>query len=281
MAGPQNWTEELVQQRLKDGRGTGAREGFSPWLKVQEFSSRGNQTRIPSLKLKRTIHTFSYLERALYLVKEFEANFWDFNEQRAMDRAVTLGYAKALGINHPRYPRTKVPIVMTLDAVTTEIDPDGVISVSAWDVKPLRHLSNPRVLAKLSLHKAYCAHVGMPHYIFTEASVPRNVVRNIDYLRMSLPRDGEIEVTPGLLTWRQDEFLEDLFKCRTRPAITHFCSQYDQANKVEPGTGLRLFKILAWQRRLHVNLEAKWLEQQPIPRRADGAAPLEILRRAA
>jgi hypothetical protein len=121
----------------------------------------------------------------------------------------------------------------------------------------------------------------MPHYIFTEASVPRNVVRNIDYLRMSLPRDGEIEVTPGLLTWRQDEFLEDLFSCRTRPAVTHFCAQYDQANKLEPGTGLRLWKMLAWQRRLHVNLDVKWLEQQPIPRRGDGAAPLQILRRAA
>jgi hypothetical protein len=281
MAGPQKWTEQLVQLRLKDGRGTGTLEGFSPWMYVQEFSSRGTQTRIPSVKLRRVIHTFSYLERALFLVKEFEANFWDFNEQRAMDRAITQGFAKSLGIRHPRYPKSNVPIVMTLDAVTTEIDPDGVISVAGWDVKPLRALSNSRVLAKLSLHKAYCAHVGMPHYIFTETSVPRNVVRNIDYLRMALPRDGEIEVTPGLLTWRQDEFLEDLFKCRTRPSISHFCARYDAGNKLEPGTGLRLFKLLAWKRRVQLDLDVKWLEQQPIPRWNDAVAPLQLLRRAA
>ncbi len=280
MGGPQKWTEEVIEERFRDGRGRGTRETYSPWIKMQEFSSRGNQTRVPGAKLNRTIHTFSYLERAMFLLTEFSDGFWDYNEQRPIERAVTLGFAKKLALKHPRYPRTGVPLVMTLDAVVTEVDADGELRTSAWDAKPARQLEKLRVREKLSLHKAYCAHIGIPHYIFTETSAPRNVVRNIDFIRMSLPKDGEVLTVPGLLTWHLDQFHEDLFKCRTRPSVTHFCAQYDSANGLERGAGLRIFKNLVWQRRIEVDLSAQWLERQPIPRRGE-LTPCFDLRRAA
>jgi len=280
MAGPKKWTEELIDERVKAGRGQGTGKDYSPWLYVQEFSSRGTQTRVPSVKLNRTIHTFSYLERALFLWTEFQTNFVDFNEQRPMDRGVTLGIAEALAIRHPRYPRTAVPVVMTMDALVTTKDADGVLTMAAWDVKPQRRLQDERVLAKLSLHKAYCAHHDIQHYLFTESSVSPYVVRNIDWIRMGLPKDGELEVTPGLFTWHLDQFESDLFSCRLRPSISHFCSQYDAAHKVEPGTGLRILKQLLWRRRVEVDLDVQWLERQPIPRRGE-STPAPAFRKAA
>lgn len=270
MAGPQNWTEELIAQRVKNGRGSGEGESYSPWLLVQEFSSKGTQTRVPSAKLKRTIHTFSYLERALFLYTEFQSDFWGYQEQFPMDRSITLGAAQTLNIKHPRYPRSRVPVVMTLDAVVTMQRKDEPARVGAWDVKPARQLEKKRVAEKLSLHKAYCAHIGIPHYIFTENSISRDVIRNIDWIRMSLPKDGELALVPGIFTWHPDQMLEQLATSRKTPNISVFCAQYDFLNHLESGTGLRILKMLLWQHRVQVNLNAKWIEREPIPRPAPG-----------
>jgi hypothetical protein len=280
MAGPVSWTEELIARRVKDGRGKGTGKGYSPWLFVQEFSSKGTQTRVPSVKVGRTIHTFSYLERALFLYTEFQSNFGDFQEQYPMERSVTLGAAKTLGIQHPRYPHSRVPVVMSLDAVVTMRDADGKDRIAAWDVKPARQLLKKRVAEKLSLHKAYCAHHNMSHYLFTENSVSRNVVRNIDWIRMSLPKDGELALVPGLFTWHPDQMLEQLATSRKSTTITRFCSQYDFENKLECGTGLRILKLLLWDHRIEANMDAKWIEREPIPRPAHGWKSA-LLRKAA
>lgn len=270
MAGPQNWTEELIEQRVKNGRGRGEGVNYSPWLLVQEFSSKGTQTRVPSAKLKRTIHTFSYLERALFLYTEFQSDFWGYQEQFPMDRSITLGAAQTLNIKHPRYPRSRVPVVMTLDAVVTMQRKDAPARVGAWDVKPAGQLEKKRVAEKLSLHKAYCAHIGIPHYIFTENSISRDVIRNIDWIRMSLPKDGESALVPGIFTWHPDQMLEQLATSRKTPNISAFCAPYDFLNHLESGTGLRILKMLLWQHRVQVNLNAKWIEREPIPRPAPG-----------
>jgi hypothetical protein len=270
MAGPQIWTEELIAQRVKNGRGIGEGANYSPWLLVQEFSSTGTQTRIPSAKLKRTIHTFSYLERALFLYTEFQSNFEGYQEQFPMERSITLGAAQTLNIKHPRYPRTSVPVVMTLDAVVTMRGDDGRARVGAWDVKPARQLGKKRVAEKLSLHKAYCAHSGISHNIFTENSISKDVIRNIDWIRMSLPRDGELASVEGIFTWHPDQMLEQLATSRKTPDVSIFCAQYDFLNHLESGTGLRIFKMLLWQHRVRVNLDAKWIEREPIPRPAPG-----------
>ncbi len=270
MAGPQNWTEELIAQRAKNGRGSGEGVNYTPWLYVQEFSSKGTQTRIRGFKEKRTVHTFSYLERSLFLYTEFQSNFLGFQEQYPMDRGITLGAAKTLEISHPRYPHSKVPVVMTLDAVVTMKGPNGLACKAGWDCKPARQLLKPRVAEKLSLHKAYCAHVGMPHYLFTEDSVSRNVIRNIDWIRMSLPRAGELATVPGLFTWHPEQMFEQLATSRKSPTITLFCAQYDFTNRLESGTGLRILKQLLWDHRVQVNMDCKWIEREPIPRPAQG-----------
>lgn len=280
MAGPKVWTEALIAERVKAGRGSGTGVNFSPWLYVQEFSSRGTQTRVPGFKVKRTIHTFSYLERGFFLVAEFLPGFLDWNEQRPMDRRTTLGAAAKLCIRHPIYPGTRVPVVMTLDAIHSTVDLDGVVLLAALDFKPQRRLNDERTLAKLSLHRAYCAHHGIPHALYTENSVSWQVVRNIDWVRMALPKDGETDAVPDLFTVHLSQFEEDLLACRKRPSISQFCTQYEQAHRVEPGTGLRLFKLLVWNHRISVNLDAKRLEREPIPRCGE-YIPLPVLRRAA
>lgn len=258
--GPTLWSEERIAERIREGRGQGEYERYSPWMYVQEFSSRGTQTRIPGVKVRRVIHTFSYLERAFYLLAEFHPGFLDYREQFPMDRAVTTAAAKALRIKHPQYPKTRNPVVMTLDAVVAMKGPNGDEHLAAFDVKPARMLEKPRVLEKLSLHKAYCAHVGIAHYIFTERSCSKAKVRNIDWIRMSLPKDGEVESVEGLFATHPAMMLQRLAACRRAPVMTNFCAKYDAEHALPRGTGLRVMKQLLWNRQATTDLSSDRIE---------------------
>ena len=265
--GPKKWTEELIARRVKEGRGLGDRESYSPWLYVQEFSSRGTQTRMPSLVLKRTIHTFSYLELALYLLWEFflRQNLLDYKEQFPLDRRITLAAAEGLGIRHPRYEKTRVPVVMTLDAVVTWLNSAGQRRFAAWDVKPTAELKHRRTLEKLSLHRACCAHLGIPHLLFTEKSFPKTLVNNIVWLRWSRRKNGEIEAIPGLLETHGALMLEDLCNRHPDQSIRNYCTEYDKRHCLPSGGALRVLKVLLWQRELTVDLTVPKIELQRVP----------------
>jgi TnsA endonuclease N terminal/TnsA endonuclease C terminal len=270
MGGPNQWTEEIVQRRMEEGRGQGEREDdFTPWQYVQEFSSRGTQSRVPPLLLTRTVHTFSYIERALFLFVEFWLRPWLYREQFAMDRGITMGAAAALGIQYPRYPVTRAFVVMTLDAVVSYSDTAGRPIVAAYDCKPARFLAHKRTLEKLALHKAYCAHRHWPHYLITERSIPRQFVRNLDWLRSGPERPGEIEVVPGMFTTMPQLMLEDLFSRRPAASIRDYCKAFDHKHRLPRGTGLRLLKVLIWRRDLVVDLNqpALTLTAVPVPTR--------------
>lgn len=265
MAGPKKWTEELIAERQKAGRGQGVGRDYTPWLTVQEVSSRGVKSRIPSVKLGRTVHVLSYLERALFLLCEFQQNFFDFNEQLPIPREVTLGAASALRIRHPRYPKTGVPVVMTLDAVLTTTNEHGELHKVAWDVKPHRSLETPRVLSKLSLHRAYCKHIGIEHRLFTEQSASKSVIHNIDLVRGSLPRAGEVISQADLFSTYLELLVDEMHSSRVKPPVVDFCRSFDRRRNLEPGSGLRLFYIAVWQRRVSVDMNAERLEREPIP----------------
>ena len=280
--GPKRWTEELITRRFGEGRGRGDQAAYTPWLYVQEFSSSGTQTRIPSLVIDRTIHTFSYIERALYLMHEFEPGLVDYREQYPMDRRVTLGAAQALGIRHPLYPITRLPVVMSIDAVVTRRRADGSLEVSAWDAKPHAELENKRVLEKLSLHRAYCAHHRLAHNVFTEKSVSKQRIRNIEWLRGALPKVGEVETVPGLFEAHRASMLRALTTATFKTTVRRFCDDFDHAHGFPAGTALRLFKVLAWERVIVLNLDVDEVELQPVPSLpGPSLARLQLQRKAA
>lgn len=263
--GPKRWTEDLIARRFREGRGRGEQAAYTPWLYVQEFSSQGTQTRIPSLVIDRTIHTHSYIEKALYLVHEYEPGLVDYREQYPLDRRVTLGAAQALGIRHPLYPITRVPVVMSIDAVVTRRRVDGSLDVSAWDAKPHAELANRRVVEKLTLHRAYCAHHHMPHHVFTEKSVPKQRIRNIEWLRGAVLKPGEVETVPGLFVTHRASMLRALSTGKLNISVRTFCTDFDGAHGFPAGTALRLIKVLAWERVIELDLDLEEVELQPVP----------------
>ncbi len=263
-AGPRRWTEEIVQRRWIEGRGQGDEDAYTPWQYVQEFSSRGTQTRVPMLTQARTVHTFSYGERGIALFIEFYQRPHCYREQFAMNREITMGAAKALGIRYPRYPHTKVAVVMTLDAVVQRRRNDRATGIVVYDFKRTAELSNRRSMEKLSLHKMYCAWRGWPHHIVTEQTLPKILVRNLDWLRSGPRRQLELDDVEGLFTTFPQLMQQELFQRRPKQPVNVYCAAFDKSHQLPPGTGLRLYKILVWDRNISPDLTKGALELQPL-----------------
>ena len=223
-------------------------ETYTPAIRVHEFSSRGVQTRTPVPELGRTVHTHSYIERGLLLVTLFNGDMRNFQEQYALDRGITLGAAKALRIRHPVVgKRVKEPLVMTMDALITKAMSDtDALYMQGWDAKPHAHLENPRVLEKLSLHRAYCHQLNFTHHIFTDQSVPKRVLKNIDWLRASLPAEGELMLINGLFTHMPQLMLAEVAKGTfDGMPIYEYALDFDLRNSLPRGAALRVFKYLS------------------------------------
>jgi|GEM_PF-5750184 len=278
MPGPRNWTEELIEERFKQGRGHGVRETFSPWLWVQEFSSYGNATRVPSLLFRRSIHTFSYIERHMYQFFEYAADYretdsfapedmravegkvtidkclYDWREQLPAPREVTLAAAKSKSIRHSRYVGTGIPMVMSIDALAVFHGGHELFV----DAKTSAKTGNKRVMDKLRLHKAYAEYVGRPHYIFTEESVSKRKLKNIDLVRSAMPRRRELMQPRDLFSHHLDVVKHDALQKR-RISIAEFCHHYDKSNRLLHGTSLRLVWCLIWNKNFRVDMEAERL----------------------
>lgn len=250
------WTEAYIAQRIREGRGRGEGPVYLPWITVQDFSSRGTQSRIPSQLLGRAVHVMSYLERSMFLLHEFKLGLREYKEQYPIPREVSLAAALALGVRHPVYPKTKVPVVMTLDALVWRQEANGELLGGAWDAKPQSELAKPRTLAKLAIHRASCAIMGIPHHVYTDKSVSRTLVRNVEWLRGSRARQGEATEDLSEQEFHQAAVLGDLFERRPRKTIQDYVKAYDQAGGHPLGTALRAFKQLVYDHHLTLNLEA-------------------------
>lgn len=258
-SGPKLWTEEVIQDRFARGYGHGTRESYIPWQHVREFSSIGNATRVPSLLFPRSIQTFSYLERYMYLYLEFQGGVMDYREQFPMDRRVTMEAARRLKVRHPVYPKTGIPAVMNVDAIVTRADETAEL----WDAKTTYKLASKRVQGKLKLHKAFGDAMGFNYNLFTEKTVPKRKLRNIDLIRSAMPKTGE-QLVPVDLFSRHWAIVREACVRNSRTTIQRFCLDYDRANQLPLGSALRLMWCLLWTRQLVTDLNVDHLQLTPL-----------------
>ena len=269
-AGVRKWTESAIKRRTNVlGLGVGEGVDYKTALRVQDTSSSAPQTRMFVAELDRVLHLQSLLERQFVLIKSFEVNLEELQEGKPMDRTITLGAAELFGIRHSVYPRSigapPVPLVMTMDFVLTEKQSDGSKVKAAWDVKPEKDLLDPRVQEKLSLHKAYCAHIGMPHYLFTEKSAPPRYAFNIDWLRCSRQKQGEVLPVSDLFTRHPRVMVAELASKQTQMNIRQYCIDYGQRHGLKSRDALRVFKRLTWMHCVRLDLTVRDVTSLPLP----------------
>jgi hypothetical protein len=154
---------------------------------------------------------------------------------------------------------------MTLDFLLETLTPDGEIIRTPWDCKREDDLKTPRILEKLSIHRAAAVHMGLaPARIFTEQSAPKQVVRNVEWIRATLPLEGEPAYIHQLYETEQDALFNDILSRGPHRCIADHCSEYDRRRGFERGTALRVFGWLLWAHRLPIDLNARSIPLQPM-----------------
>lgn len=217
-------------------------------------------------KLQRTVHTHSYIERQLLHFLEYQNEFVDLLDQWPIPREVSLGAARALGVRHPRYPVTRVPMVMTFDFLCVFHDAAKNEFLQPYDCKMTKYLDRPRVQELLSIHRAAAEHLGMRRPIlFTERTLPRQVVRNIAWVRGQLPHPGEPQAVHELFLDAPSLMHAHIAESRPDQPIWSYCKEFDEAQGWQPGVSLRVMSYLLWMHRLEAKLDGPDIPLQPVP----------------
>lgn len=257
------WTEEKIRRMEAEGRGKGTGQNYLPWIQITDFSSRGNSRRVFSQKTRRIHHFLSDVEWHLFLLLEFSDEVTDIREQYPLKREDTISIALERRIKHPTYPGTTIPSVMTCDFLVTR-QQNNVSILEAFDCKLTDEAETPRSLEKLEIHRVYFQESDVPHHLVFHSKLPKAKVRNLEWIRSSLPRQGEIEEFQGDYEQHCQRMLNDIASTTKTIPVSEFCERYDTLSGATPGSGLRAIRILLYEKRILTDLNEPNLAAAPV-----------------
>jgi hypothetical protein len=259
--GVRKWTEQLVAQRVRDGYGEGRGATYKPWVGTADFSSSGRIRRAYSQKFGRTIQLLSDVEWHTFLLLEFANGIGELYENFPTERTITLQIAAALGIAHPYYPGTDVPAVMTIDFLAVNHDGDVI---RAFDAKRTEDAQDERAIEKLQIKREYCTGRGIAHHLVFHSALPMVKVRNIEWIRGGILKEEELEPYSGYFHEKAQLMASELSRTRHNLPLNNYCSGFDSRHGLRPGDGLRIAKILMWERRLQGDIGNFDLQNAPL-----------------
>jgi hypothetical protein len=130
------YTEEKIEKRFADGFGQVVGAEYMPWQTVGRSTlSLGTSNRSGGRTTGRVHHFLSDIERNAVLIYDWAASVVDIREKFPLDRGEIRAIAEAMGVRHPIYPKSDVPVVMTTDFLL-DTAVDGRATQVARAVKP-------------------------------------------------------------------------------------------------------------------------------------------------
>ncbi|MBN3762326.1 TnsA endonuclease N-terminal domain-containing protein [Burkholderia sp. Ac-20365] len=257
-------TEDIIDRWKAEGRGSGNGSGYKPWLEVFDFSSTGKVNRIYSPKLRRVVHVMSTTEERTFYGLEWLRSSIEIKEQCPLDRDLTLEIASILGIKHPYYPGTNVPTVMTVDFLVTSKYDGCPPSIQAYDCKIKDEAEDSRSIEKLSITQAYFGGMDIPHRLIFDSELPTQKLKNIEWIRAGVIKPGEEESYAGALRDRARSMTSELQCSTQKQPLNAYCESFEIRHGLNAGDGLRVAKILLYDRVLLCDLNNRNLATCPL-----------------
>lgn len=269
------WDDDTVARLQKEGRGQGEGADYKPWIYVTDFSSRGKARPVPGLKVDRMHQVLSDPEYNFLLCAEWSPNVLDIREQFPLDREVSLRIANDVGLPHPNYDKTNVPMVMTVDFLLIMQGENGQPFELAVNIKTDDAAEDRRTVNRLELQRAYFEALSTKHLLVFESRLPSSVCLNLATLRSKLIRKGEepteqrrlLDHKEAMVNWARS-----IKGSQAELSATLLCADFEALYGLPSGDGLRLLAILFRERAIPVNLyidnlfTAPWVHlKQPRP----------------
>lgn len=172
---------------LNNKYGLGSDQEYKPWLRVQDVPSKGTRSGIFGLKTNRVHHTLSSLETELFYILEFCDSVVDIREQFPLiPLPLSISISSLLGIDHPKHPVSKEPIVLTTDfLVTRKINNETFFE--AVSVKPKSSMTQ-RNLEKIEIERVWWELQGIKFWIYTGNTQTKIESKNINWATHAIRR---------------------------------------------------------------------------------------------
>lgn len=249
--------QKTTEKWIKEGRGQGKGEQYSPWLTPRDVSSLGRCSRVQSEKINRTHVVLSDLELMYLNILLWDDDVIDISEQYPLLPVdETLRIANSLGIVHPRKPGTNETSTMTTDFLIEVRDSNG-IHLEARYVKYSSDLVKPRNKEKLKIEIEYWSRRNIPLRIITENSFNKVKAKNIerilsytDHMVEGLSDKQFFEITDILVR----EIIESRYK---KIRLNQVTTQIDIKLGLQNGTALSSFFYLVKEKTIpvHMNID--------------------------
>lgn len=238
------WNQGVYESYVREGRGCGSGSGYTPWVCVQDFASRGVVSRVKGMKTGRVHHLMSNNELAYFYILDWSDNVIDIREQYPLwDLDCALNVASEAGIRYPTNSISGFPYVMTCDFMVTTAD-----GVKARTIKMTSELSDPRTLEKLEIERRYWLALGVDWKIVTEREIPFQKAKNIEWLYAA---QGSCVQSYDFA--RARNMLRQLLLCE-KYSVLEAAQMVEGEYPLTAGMGLQLFKQLVLGKAIVVNL---------------------------
>ena len=237
------WNASVYQRYLREGRGQGAGAAYTPWIRIQDFSSKGMVSRAKGAKTGRVHHFLSNLEMAFFYLLDWSDDVLDICEQYPLiDLSSAVEIAERAQIHYPYDAKSGFPYVMTSDFFISTINGPSAIAVKTSD-----ELSKPRVREKLEIERRYWDIHNVRWRVVTEKQINRTKAKNIEWLSQASSlshfgiheEDREIYIAYFMVRYTE----------ASDPLSRIICG-IEQDFNLAPGMGLNIYKHLAYWKRI-------------------------------
>lgn len=259
------------KKNIKQGKGSGTLENYSPWLDNRSFPSRGRVTRIKGIKTGRMHTFFSDLELKYFYLLEWSSEVIDIREQfpllddeKTTKETAEIAYEK--GIKHPINRRDNTLNVFTTDfLITKEIDNKEV--TVARTLKYKKELEKPRTIELFEIERKYWENRGVEWGIVTEKDIPKVLVDNIKWLH----KFADLEISKKQMGISDKDIIEILriinkelhLEENREKKILDLIQILDSKYSLKNGTSLNLFKYAVFNKIIKINMMNEKINKNP------------------
>ena len=241
------WNASVYEKYMREGLGSGCGSNYTPWIRIQDFSSRGIASRVKGVTTGRVHHLMSNNELAYFYILDWSDMVTDIREQYPLsDLELAVRIASQAGIRYPVDRVSGYPFVMTCDFMITTID-----GIKARTIKMTSELNNTRTLEKLEIERRYWLKQGIDWKIVTEREISSQKAKNIEWLYTALGIEDLLCESEDVVKAR--DLLLRLLR-RDEYSIFEATQAIEREYMLISGMGMQLFKQLVLSRKIDVNL---------------------------